>query len=122
MRMFVNTDDDGRICVTTEVEEYAGPGYFEFEFPAGFEFANQNEYRIVDGELIHDPVGPTPEERITELKGKLSATDYAPIKMIEALITEKHLPQEDTDRYVKLIASRKEWRDEINRLQESSGR
>lgn len=59
--MYVSLDEDGRICATTEFEEYA-EGMEEFTFPDDFDFNIQNEYRIQNGELIHDPKPPTEEE------------------------------------------------------------
>lgn len=55
------TDEAGHICATTDVEEFA-EGMAEFDFPEGFDFERQSEYRIVDGELVHDPPEPTEEE------------------------------------------------------------
>lgn len=58
--MYVATDDDGRVTATTDVEEYA-EGMSEFDFPEGFDFSTQDEWRIVGGELIHDPLPPSEE-------------------------------------------------------------
>lgn len=60
--MFVSTDEEGRINATTDNIEYAGEDMFPFTFPDDFVFSTQNEYRIVDGELIHDPKPPSEEE------------------------------------------------------------
>lgn len=59
--MYVMTDEAGHICATTDVEEFA-EGMVEFDFPEGFDFDAQHEYRIVDGELVHDPPEPTEGE------------------------------------------------------------
>lgn len=59
--MYVSLDEEGRIGATTEYEEYA-EGMEEFTFPDDFDFNKQNEYRIQNGELIHDPKPPTEEE------------------------------------------------------------
>lgn len=59
--MFIGTDSDGRITASTDVPEYA-EGMQEFELPDDFDFLKQYEYRIVDGELVHDPLPPTDEE------------------------------------------------------------
>ena len=58
--MYVSLDENGRICASTSKEEYA-EGMTEFEFPDDFDYENQSDYRIVDGELIHDPL-PMPDE------------------------------------------------------------
>lgn len=60
--MFASTDSTGRILATSEYAEYMPEGAFEFEFPEGFDFSTQSEYRIEGGELIHDPLPPTDEE------------------------------------------------------------
>lgn len=60
MVYYVATDEDGRIGATTSEKEYASDDMEEFTFPDDFDFAAQNEYRIVDGELVHDPL-PKPE-------------------------------------------------------------
>ena len=59
--MFIGTDSDGRITASTDVPEYA-EGMQEFDLPEDFDFSRQHEYRIVDGELVHDPLPPTDEE------------------------------------------------------------
>lgn len=59
--------DTGRICATTDREEYSD-GMIEFDFPEDFDFGAQSDYRIVDGELIHDPL-PESEEKIKMEEG-----------------------------------------------------
>lgn len=58
---WIQTDDTGRVTATTDQERFA-TGMTEFDFPEGFDFASQSEYRVVDGELVHDPLPPTEEE------------------------------------------------------------
>lgn len=60
---FVQTDEDGRITATTNQLEYAGTEMFGFTFPEDFDFGRQDDYRIINGELVHDPL-PTPEYEI----------------------------------------------------------
>lgn len=61
------------------------------------------------------PIEPEPTEeeikaaRIAELKAKLSATDYAVIKIAEGAATKED--------YADLIAQRQAWRAEINELE-----
>lgn len=52
-------------------------------------------------------------DRIAWLKGQLSATDYAVIKIAEGAAT----PEE----YADVIAQRQAWRDEINELEGTAG-
>lgn len=59
--MWYSSEEDGRITATTDQERFA-TGMTEFDFPDGFDFASQSEYRIVEGELVHDPLPPTEEE------------------------------------------------------------
>ena len=60
--MYVSLDENGRICASTSKEEYA-EGMTEFEFPDDFDYENQSDYRIVDGELIHDPLPMSDEAK-----------------------------------------------------------
>lgn len=55
--MYIATDETGRIGASTPHEQYA-KGMEQFDFPEDFDFAKQNEYRIVDGQLVHDPPPP----------------------------------------------------------------
>lgn len=69
-----------------------------------------------DYETIHRYVA-VPEEqrqaqRIAWLKGQLSTTDYAVIKIAEGAATEAE--------YAELIARRQAWREEINQLEGNS--
>lgn len=59
--MYVLTDPDGRICATTDREEFAG-GMAEVDFPDDFDFETQDEWRVIGGELVHDPRLPTEAE------------------------------------------------------------
>lgn len=59
---YVHIDSSGRIQSSVKKKEYSEPDSFEFDFPEDFDFSLQNEYRIVDGELVHDPLPPTEEE------------------------------------------------------------
>lgn len=117
MKYFIGTDEDGRILVSTDVEEYADENMYEFELPDDFDFATQDEYRIVDGELVHDPRPVPADQQINELKSKLAQTDYVAIKVYEAMVSEEAIPDEDATRYAEIIAQRKEWRQQINQLE-----
>ena len=59
--MYCATDETGRIAATTDREQFA-EGMTEFTFPDDFDFSVQYEYRIQNGELIHDPLPPSEEE------------------------------------------------------------
>ena len=78
-------------------------------------------YAVVDGKFTIKRRTPTIEElhnddiqainrEISELKKKLSDTDYKAIKYSEGLLTDKE--------YAEVKAQRQAWRDEINRLEE----
>ena len=61
--MYVLIDEvTGRICATTDREEYS-EGMVEFDFPDDFDYENQSDYRIADGELIHDPLPMSDEAK-----------------------------------------------------------
>ena len=115
--MFVKIDDTGRIYLSTDSEEYIEDGMFEFDFPDDFNINTQNEYRIVDGELVHDPLPESPETQIADLKAKLAETDYVVIKVYEAMVTESELPDDDVQRYSSIIQQRGLWREQINQLE-----
>ena len=59
--MYAMLDDDGRICATTDIKEYA-EGFIEFEFSDDFDFNNQSDYIIKDGALIYSPKPLSDEE------------------------------------------------------------
>lgn len=65
MNAYVSTDENGRILASTDVVDFS-EGMSEISLPDDFDFAKQNEYRIVDGELVHDPLPPTEEEIAAE--------------------------------------------------------
>lgn len=117
MIQYIGIDESGRILVTTDQEEYASEDMIQFDFPEDFDFAKQDEYRIQNGELIHDPIPPDPSIRIAELKQKLSATDYVVIKLSESSLTGSTLSADDNERYSDIIEQRRVWRDEINQLE-----
>lgn len=118
MKMFVDTDDTGRILSTTSADEYDGViDLQKVEFPDDFEFCGQYEYRVVDGQLVHDPLPDPPETRIAKLKQQLDDTDYVIVKMAESSVTGVPLSEEDSSRYADIIEQRRQWREEINKLE-----
>ena len=114
--MFVTTDETGRICCTGDVGSVEH-GDVEFDFPEGFDFAAQSEYRIVDGGLVHDPMPESPEDEAARLKRELASTDYVPVKLAEMMITGEELPEGDADRYAGIILRRREIRARINEIE-----
>ena len=54
-KIYVSLDNSGRIVASTEFKEYSD-GMTEFDFPDDFDFLKQDSYRIVDNELIYDPI------------------------------------------------------------------
>lgn len=116
--MWISTDETGRICASTDVEEYAD-GMVEFnDFPEDFDFSKQDDYRIVEGVLTHDPRPIPPEQQIATLKAKLTDTDYAVIKVYEAVVTGDALPDDEAERYAEVITQRRQWRSQINKLEQ----
>lgn len=63
--MYCAIDETGRITATTDQEQYA-EGMTEFTFPDDFDFSIQDEYRIQNGELIHDPLPPSEKKIAAE--------------------------------------------------------
>lgn len=66
---FIAIDEEGRIQAST-FEEYASDDMTEFTFPDDFDFSLQHEYKIQNGELIHDPLPPTEEEIAAQADSK----------------------------------------------------
>ena len=65
--MNVSLMDDSRIGATS-AEFDCGEGQFQFDFPEDFDFGKQSDYKIINGELIYDPIPveePTPS--VTDL-------------------------------------------------------
>ena len=103
MIYYVSVDEDGRIQATTQHEEYA-IGMTQFEFPEDFDFSKQNDYRIVDGELVYDPLPvveiepePTPVEAAVSYLLKSTPLASAPADDIVAFRTMWPDWQPDTD-------------------------
>ena len=111
-------DENGRIWGTAIPEYDDDPDLGVFiEFPDDFDFLIQHEYRYVDGRLIHDPFPDPPETRIAKLKQQLADTDYVVVKMSESSVTRVPLNEEDSSRYADIIEQRRQWREEINKLE-----
>lgn len=66
MMSYVSINSDGRIQSVTEVKEYAVSDAIEYTFPEDFDFNVQAEYRIVNGELVHDLLPMTEAEKQAE--------------------------------------------------------
>ena len=117
MTQYVMTDNDGRICVIVDNEEYTDDSYIAFDFPDDFDFPHFMDYKIVNGELVHDKRPISPESEVMQLKSKLAETDYVIPKMMEAQLTGIALQAEEQARYNEIIEQRKEWRARINELE-----
>ena len=65
--MYALLDENGRICATTDREEYS-VGMIEFDFPEDFDFSKQENYRIENGELALDLLPISEEEKEIEQK------------------------------------------------------
>lgn len=103
-RVYVSTDSDGRICATTYVEEFAG-GMAEFDFPEGFDFSRQHEWRIVGGELVHDPPQPTEEELAAEEGRERARQLDAAVPMLLSAVAESM----DDDELASVALALPEW-------------
>ena len=114
---YTKTDDDGRIEVTTPYKEYSDEEMFEFDFPEDFDFGKQDDYRIVDGELIEDARPIPVEQQISQLKNKLSETDYVAAKLMDYQVMSRLLSNDEAERYSEIMVQRQEWRDQISALE-----
>lgn len=117
MTQYVMTDNDGRICVIVDNEEYTDDSYIAFDFPDDFDFPHFMDYKIVNGELVYEKRPVSPESEVMQLKNKLAETDYVIPKMMEAQLTGTALQAEEQARYNDIIEQRKEWRARINELE-----
>ena len=64
--MYVSLDKENRICATSFEKKYL-VDYFEFDFSQDFDFSKQNEYKIIDNQLVHEPLPqPKPEPSLQE--------------------------------------------------------
>lgn len=90
--MFVLTDENGRIIATTNVEEFA-EGFDEFDFPEDFDFFNQINYKIVDGELVEDrveePTEPQKPDDKTELNTQMQTAVLMFVKSNQKNFTDE---------------------------------
>ena len=109
MRVNYSIDENKRLQnVTSYPLDTAKP---TLELSEDFDLKRISDYVVKDGMLVHDPLPsePTKVERITALKEKLAATDYAVIKIAEGAAMAAD--------YADLIAQRQTWRAEINDLE-----
>ena len=65
-KRYTVVNDDDRIFITTSDNSDPDHKYVEIEFPDDFDFDKQYEYKIIDGELVHDPLPPTQKELYVE--------------------------------------------------------
>ena len=108
--MYVMTDEAGHICATTDVEEFA-EGMVEFDFPEGFDFELQNEYRIVDGELVHDPPEPTEApQQVARLARTARAGGEQVVAVAMAQVAQMDLTDTTSDDAVAFRDLWPEWR------------
>lgn len=114
--MYIQMDEDDRIISTTAFKEYASDEMIEFSLPDDFDFSKQSDYRIVDGELVYDPLPEDPKVQISELEMKLKQTDYISSKAMDALLRGDGTFEEIAEEYSEVLVKRQEWRDEINKL------
>lgn len=66
MKAWYAADETGRILATVTEEEFATDDMVEFDFPDGFDFAEQDNYVIKDGELAASTRPLTPEEQAAQ--------------------------------------------------------
>lgn len=78
MKMHVLLDTDDRIAATSE--RYAcSEQEIMYDFPPDFDFDQQQAYRIVDNELVHDPL---PNELLVPTEGeRLAAVEAALLEL-----------------------------------------
>lgn len=110
MRVNFETDEVGRLRnVTIYPLDNERP---ILDLPDDFDMQTVRDWILKDGKLVHDVFVPqeTSLEQIVRLKRRLSETDYVVIKIAEGSAT--------ADEYADVIAQRKTWRAEINKLED----
>ena len=108
--MYVMCDETGRIGACTDVEEYA-EGMVEFDLPADLDLGTINEYRIVDGELVHDPLPPTDEELAAEEEKERARQLNAAVPMLLSAVAESM----DDDELASVTLALPEWKPGVKR-------
>lgn len=81
--MHIQLDGEQRIVCSSD-DAGSVPGCIEFDLPEGFDFARQRDYRIVGGELLHDPEPPTDEELEAADRARFEATAPERLAALEA--------------------------------------
>ena len=80
---YTKTNEDNRIVMLTAIKQ--SEEQFEFEFPEGFKLSKISEYKIVDGELIHDPL-PVPEFKpVPSVQERLDAAEAAILELAQMM-------------------------------------
>ena len=54
MKVYINTDEDGRIICSTPYKKFTNDDFVEAEFDDDFDFGKQGDYLYKDGELVYD--------------------------------------------------------------------
>lgn len=87
MTYFIELNEDNRISLLTV--ERQNDEQFEFAFPADFEVSNMINYKIIEGELVLEPIEipePTDEPTDTEiLEEALCDVDEAHTARLDAI-------------------------------------
>lgn len=94
MKRNVLLKDDMRIGATSDPPFSAGPGEFSFDFPDGFDFERQSDWKIIDGALVYDPVPepepiPDPGIRIAALEEELLMSYLAQAELYERTLAQE---------------------------------
>ena len=71
MKLWLALDDENRITASTDAVEYSD-GMTLYDVPDDFDQSRQYEYRIVGGELVHDPKAPQSPDVSAELSRQIT--------------------------------------------------
>lgn len=90
---YVLLDESNRIIMVTGLKQ--DENQFLFSFPTDFNIGNHNQYKIVNNELVYDPIEyPEPEpvtpleDRVTTLEQENSLLTECVLEMSEILYSE----------------------------------
>ena len=109
--IYIRTNERNEI-----IETCSAPISNGIEYKCTIDFKKLLYAKLENGQIVYDEIAyqkdreqENKKARISELKSKLAKTDYKAIKYAEGLIS--------ADEYAPIKAQRQEWRDEINKLE-----
>ena len=104
MRLWMMTDETGRIGATTDAAEYA-VGMTLFDFPDDFDVERMTDYRVVRGELVYDPVAPEAPDPEIEINRQIAVAIPMIVPMMASTLSD--------DQVASIPALMPEWSPDV---------